>query len=248
MKYSLSIILLSLFFSCAKQITPPKGQSTFTEKLVKEMNGIYRAELMPVNPMIEGGLIASATVARERDEFIVDVYVTEATPDVFHPQNIHIGDRCPTHTDDLNNDGFIDIEEAFRVVGEVIIPIDEDISSQWMGLGTYPVTDSFGSYFWARATSFTKLLKDLYEEDINFDDDIIKLPHGEKLSLDGKVIMILGVNTAEVLPDTIQGRKRMTPNESLPIACGLFKEVKSGPGKIDQDDPITLEIDNPEDP
>jgi len=228
--------------SCGKTINGEKKQQTQQDEMQspKEIDGVYRADLYPLNPVIDGNLSGAATVARERDELVVDVYVANGRPHVFHPQNIHRGKRCPTEKDDSNQDGFIDADEAFRVVGEIITPIDDDISTQWMGLGTYPITDEFGSYYWAKATSFKKLLQDLYENDINLDDDLMKLPQGNPLSLEGNVVLILGAHPDEEIPYTVSGRKHLSRHQSLPVACGVLKKIDSSPGKIDQDEPIQI--------
>lgn len=237
----LALLTTFLLASCGKNIPSPASlveQDKF--RVVEEVNGIFKAELHPLNSLIEAHLSGAVTVARERDEFIVDVYFTNGKPNVFHPQHIHVGKRCPTAKDDTNNDGFIDAEEAFRVVGNILIPIDDDLSSQWMGLGTYPMTDSYGSYYWSKATSFKKLLSDLYEEDINLDDDLIKLTKGTPLSVDGHAVLIMGAHSEDDLPYTISGRKHLTRHQSLPVACGILEKVLTPPGVIDRDDPISL--------
>lgn len=235
-----SFLLILLLISCGKESVSQKDSPHPSELQAKEVDGVYQGILTPLNPVIDGTLSGAVNVARERDEFVIDVYYTNGRPGVFHPQNIHIGKRCPVEKDDLNKDGFIDVDEAFKVVGEIIIPIDDDISSQWMGLGTYPITDDFGSYYWAKATSYQKLLKDLHEEDINNNDDMIKISKHLPLSLEGNAVLILGAHADEDIPYTVSGRKHLSRHQALPVACAILKATNAVPGKIDRDDPFNI--------
>ena len=68
---------------------------------------------------------------------------------------------------DLNLDGFIDIIEAQKVLGRILIPLDADISSQNSGRNFYPLADLSGSYHYERVTSFKRFFNDLKSEDKN---------------------------------------------------------------------------------
>lgn len=241
MKTSIASILLlssSLLVSCGgggggggKKAAPPKK-----ENLEVEMSGIYQALLAPINKKVSGHLNGSLTLVREKDEFVADLRFSGGPLSSIHAQSIHIGSRCPTEADDLNKDGFVDGEEGAKVYDKIIIPLDDDISSQWHGLGTYPVTDEYGYYFWSRATSFEKMMEDLKDEDINLKDEYVKLEPTKAMNLLGSVVVVKGVPTTTVLPETVKGHSRETPHMGLPVACGVIRKVTSTPGVIDNDE------------
>lgn len=237
-KHLVSVLLSGvLLASCGGGGGGGGGSSTSktAEPLETELNGIYQAVLSPVNNKVSKILNGSLTLVRERDEVIIDVRLSNGPGSSMHVQNIHVGDRCPTEADDLNNDGYIDAEEMANVVKEVLIPLDDDISGQWIGLGTFPVSDQYGYYFWSRAAKYEKMMADLRDEDINLTDDYIKIGAEKNLTMIGKVVVIRGVPDTTPLPETVSGRGRTLPRQGLPIACGVIKRLGKVPGVIDQD-------------
>lgn len=226
----------SILVSCGGGGGGGGGVQTKTiQPLETELAGTYQAIFTPLNKTVSGHLNGSLTLVREKDDVVIDVRFSNGPASIIHSQNIHVGDRCPTEKDDLNNDGYLDAEETARVVKEILIPLDDDISSQRMGLGTFPVSDAFGYYFWSRATSFEKLMTDLREEDINFTDDYVKLDSNKSLTMIGKVVVVRGVHESTPLPETVLGRGRLSPHQGIPVACAVIKRIGQAPGVIDQD-------------
>lgn len=210
-------------------------QTKTAQPLETELGGTYQAIFTPLNKTVSGHLNGSLTIVREKDDVVIDVRFSNGPVASIHSQNIHIGDRCPTDADDLNQDGYIDAEETANVVKEVLIPLDDDITSQRMGLGTFPVSDDFGYYFWSRATPFEKLMTDLREEDINPTDEYAKLDSNKSLTMIGKVVVIRGVPESTPLPETVMGKGRLSPRQGIPVACAVIKRQGQAPGVIDQD-------------
>lgn len=208
---------------------------TSTQPLETELTGIYQGILSPLNKTLSGHLNGSVTIIRDKDDVVIDVRIASGPVSTIHSQNIHIGDRCPTEADDTNGDGYVDGEEASAIVKEILIPLDDDISSQWMGLGTFPVTDEFGYYFWSRAAPYQKMMADLRDVDINLKDEYVKIGADKALTMIGKVVLIRGVPDATPLPETVQGHGRLSPQAGLPIACAPIKRIGSVPGVIDPD-------------
>lgn len=205
------------------------------QPLETELGGTYQAIFTPLNKTVSGHLNGSLTLVREKDDVVIDVRFSNGPASIIHSQNIHIGDRCPNEADDLNHDGYIDAEETALVVKEILIPLDDDITSQRMGLGTFPVSDEFGYYFWSRATPFPKLMEDLREEDINPTDEYVKLDSNKSLTMIGKVVVVRGVPETTPLPETVLGKGRLTPHQGIPVACAVIKRIGQIPGVIDQD-------------
>ncbi|WP_408095939.1 hypothetical protein ACJVC5_12925 [Peredibacter sp. HCB2-198] len=233
------LLLLSSLISCtgggggsdsnqAEQLPTPNP-------LESEMMGTYQALLKPVNPTLAKDLNGSLTIVRERNEFIADVRFSAGPSSILHVQNIHVGKRCPTIEDDLNRDGYIDAVEGAEVYKEIIVPLDEDLNSQRMGWGTFPVADEYGYYFYSQVANFEKLMSDLKDEDINLQDDFAKLAPTETLQLTGNVVIITGVSKDIPLPETVAPRGRLTNFQAIPVACGVIQKLTSVPGRIDND-------------
>lgn len=236
-----SLLLMSVaLVACSKSggggAGLPASSGPSVDNLEIEMNGTYQAILKPVNGKASGEYLnGSLTLVRDQDEFIADVRLSGGPKSVLQTQSIHVGERCPDERDDLNGDGFIDAEEGILAYKEILIPLDDDLNSQRIGLGIFPVTDAYGYYFWSRSVSFEKMMGDLFEEDINPADDYVKLYSGKSLLKSGKVVVITGVPSTEILPDTVLGRGRQTAHEALPVACGVIQKLTTVPGVVDRD-------------
>lgn len=236
-----SLLLSSLLLvSCSKSgggsgSDQNKETRNTVEPLDTELRGTYMALLAPLNKTVSGHLNGALTLVKEEDELVIDVRLSNGPASVLHNQSIHVGDRCPTLDDDLNGDGFIDGEEAVNAYQEIIVPLDDDISSQRIGLGIFPVTDEYGYYFWSRSVSYEKFMADLREEDINPTDDYVKLSDNKHLTMIGKVVVIKGVPESTNLPETVSGRGRENKYQALPIACGVLKRLNAVPGTVDND-------------
>lgn len=237
-KLALSLMVTSgILIGCSKGGgggSKIEGQKA--EPLETELYGTYQAYLSPVNKTVSGHLNGTVAIVREKEDLTVEVRLSGGPLSVLHTQSIHIGDRCPTEADDLNGDGYIDGEEGALVYKEIIIPLDDDIGSQRIGLGSYPVSDEYGYYLWGRTTTFEKIMEDLREEDINLRDDYVKLDSNKSLTMFGKVAVILGVPQTTVLPETVLGRGRMTSHQALPVACGVIRRLGTIPGHVDIDE------------
>ena len=145
---------------------------------------------------------------------------------VEHEQHIHLGSACPTISNDDNNDGFLDAVEASTVSGKVLIPLDADLDTQESGMNTYPRANSAGNYRWTERTSLALLTSDLRAPDMNPEDDVIKLPADQDLSLEGRVVEVHGVSPIVELAETVQPADDR--HAKLPIACGVIRRVVGG--------------------
>ena len=217
--------------------TPTPITSRSSSNLETDMYGTYQAILSPLNSQVAGEVNGSLTLVREMNDFIAHVRFVGGPENasILHTQSVHIGSRCPTKSDDLNLDGFIDAEEGAKVYKEILIPLDDDLNSQWMGGGIYPLADAFGNYSYTQVAAYDKMIKDLQEEDINLTDDLVKLGPNKSMTAIGKVVMIFGVPNTTDLPETVAGRGRLSKFEALPIACGVIKKISHVPGEIDDD-------------
>ena len=198
------------------------------------IQGMYRAMFTTtLNPQVNGTIPGSVTLLREEDKFMVYLRLFAGGPRAWHQQAIYMGTRCPTIKDDINKDGYIDILEARKVLGKVILPLDANISSQSAGRNFYPLSDLSGSYHYERLTSFQRLFNDLKSEDKDPEDHITKLAPDEGIEFVGKAVMIQGTAEGVLYPETVASTPRHRPHQTLPIVCGIFEKVTKEPGAPD---------------
>lgn len=197
------------------------------------IDGQYLAVFEGTNATVTGRITGAFTFSRDKelDEVVGDVRITNAGASLLHAQHVRLGTRCPTPSDDTNGDGLIDAIEGEAVYGKIFFPLDGDLSSQASHDGEFPVGDSYGNYIWARATSFTAFIRDLRSPDEGY--GYFKLQPREAFSIEGRVVVIQGVDEAMGLPATVRATGRFKPHQTLPIACGVIQKVLDPPGTID---------------
>lgn len=260
MKVLISIFITLTLFSCGNNQSSSKDKSV-KQILVEDQHedplitagsyeGQYLAKLVPLNPHLSGPVDGAVTLSLEGDEFIGDVrlFGNPLTAETAFEQTVHIGERCPTLADDLNEDGIIDEEEVLFVIKETLLPLDADLNSQWLGANIHPLSDSFGSYYYSQVASFQKLLEDLWEVDINLEDQLIKIDQETKPEFSGKVAIIRGISKSVALPESLSFSSKRGSHGSFPLLCGVFQKVKNPPGRRNTDRyPYPPHGENPDD-
>lgn len=241
----LSLVLLLIISGCkggdGGGTNPPvvgiDKLGMYEDNLEKLDTVTYMAVLKPLNSAVAGDAYGSFTFHKDKDFIVADVRLNDSAPIVTQTQKVHLGNTCPTDADDTNGDGYIDVLEAEQVSGKVIIPLDGDISSQYGLLGMYPISDSWGAYVYSQTGSFTQFYQDLFDVDVNPDDEVVKLT--SPLGLIGKTVLIYGMEEHVEMPESVASSNGLSPNLSLPIACGVITLVTQVPGTFEPDD-ITL--------
>ncbi|WPU66406.1 hypothetical protein [Peredibacter starrii] len=213
MKQNISSILflsLTLLAACGKSGGKSNsGKSSNGLATIKEQQaqGNYRAILRPFNNHLSGFLPSGFAEINIAGDTVSFKTMLDDDARVIHLQSVHAGTRCPNAGDDINGDSYVDIKEAYAVVGKVLVPLDSDLNST---AGFYPLG---GGYTYIEAASLKTLETD------------VKSRTGEKLNLTGRVVLLHGVNPATELPDSFGTLDGMTPQASAPIACGvIFKK------------------------
>lgn len=198
------------------------------------VDGQYLAIFETLNQDITGKITGAFTFSREKetDELIGDVRLNNAGPKVIHAQNVRLGSHCPTMADDLNSDGIIDAVEGEAVFGKIFFPLDGDLSSQAGHDGVFPVGDIYGNYIYSRVTTFSEFIADLRSPQI--DEEYVTLEKNEPLNIEGRAVVIHGVDEATSLPLTVNSTGRRNRTQSLPIVCGIIKKVLITPGEIQE--------------
>ena len=235
----LLIIMVMSFLSCGKN-SQKQGTNKLHRNNIQEhldlnggVDGQYLAVFETVNPDISGKITGAFTFSRDKefDEVVADVRLTNGGAKVIHTQNVRSGSRCPDAKDDLNQDGIIDAAEVEKVMGKILIPLDGDISSQVSHDGEYPIGDIYGNYIYSRVSRFTQFIEDLRSE--LSEEGYEKLKKNQPFKIEGKVVLIHGVDESVNLPLTVSGYGRRSRHQALPIACGIITKVLRRPGEVE---------------
>lgn len=164
------------------------------------------------------------TISVVQNQFWVRIKVSgEKTKDM-HAQFMHVNSRCPTDSDDLNHDGFLDSSETMKITGPVLIPLDSNLISQYQGLDVFPKMTFYNFYYYSETTNNALMILDLHRPDLVRNDHISKLSQGEGLNLNQRVVVIYGIAQEHFLPDTVNSFNGYPSQFSLPIACGKVFE------------------------
>lgn len=213
--------------SCGKVTGLEKSLQPIQQKKQNLVNeGTYEAILTGVNTSVSGSTNGIASVSLSGDSVIFQVQVAGA-PVAMHAQHIHTGTSCAGEDADTNGDGFVDATEASEISGDILIPLDADVNSQEAGADSF---ENGANYTYEQTGSLIEMINDLTSPDENPNDDVVKLPSGSTdVDFEGKVIEIHGVAANTNLPGTVKNTdSSKSPQEELPIACGVLRKVSDG--------------------
>lgn len=196
------------------------------------IEGQYLAVFETLNPQITSRITGAFTFSREKDldEMVGDVRITNAGIKVIHAQNVRLGRRCPTMDDDQNNDGIIDAVEGEAVYGPILFPLDGDLTTQSSHDGEFPIGDVYGNYIYSRVAKFSEFIADLRSEPTS--EGYLKLKSNEALRIEGRAVVVHGIDKAADLPATVSATGRGSPYQGLPIVCGIISKVLASPGEV----------------
>lgn len=220
MKLLISLFFILIISSCGKSSdsNDTQGMTNFVEKEEAMKEGEYVAFLRTINSSVNGYIpFGRAELSLKEDEFKVVTYLDDDQR-VMHIQRIHTGRKCPTLEDDLNGDGYIDIIEAEKALGSVLIPLDNDLSSREAGEDKYPIGSSFT---YTRSAKWSTILEDLKKD---YKEGYYVL-EGDVLNLEDRVILIHGTSYSSLIPDTLQTHEGIEPHLSVPVVCGVIKSI-----------------------
>lgn len=193
-----------------------------SKELVEATPGTYYSVLRPVNFRSNGFFpYGAATIVVKGDEIQVNTSMDDDQP-VPHRQTVHIGTRCPSvEADDTNGDGFVDYDEAMRVVGGALMPLDGDLNSQSSGAEIYPRGRAMT---YQKSASLSKVNSDLWRKDENPSANFVKLQEGQGIGFEGRVVLIHGTSQGS-LPASVASYNGEPAHISLPVVCGVLKKI-----------------------
>ncbi len=168
------------------------------------------------------GVTGTAELTMDDDDFTVEID-GEDLDATAHPQHIHGAPGgtvtaqavCPTMADDANSDGFVDVLEGLPRYGSILLPLDDDISTQAQNVPGFPTGTSID---YSESTTMAALRAALVKDDDNGDDPIGTLGADGTIDLDNYVIVIHG--TTDTLPATVGTLPGLPAAATLPVACG----------------------------
>ncbi|MFP5384868.1 MAG: hypothetical protein ACLGHN_02230 [Bacteriovoracia bacterium] len=215
--------MLTLAVSCGSDDDDSGSGVPQQQQEEQQQEGQFRVVLSPVNANVAADATGTGSFLIEGDQFGVNLDVTGASRGA-HRQFVHVGTVCPTPDSDTNGDGYIDATEAMSVSGGRIIPLDSDLRAQRAG-GRFPMG---GNYQYQEETSFQTMLQELRLPDTDTEDNLVKLGADENLNLEGKVVMVHGIPSSTTLPPTVQGVEGGSPQQTLPVLCGVITREDTG--------------------
>lgn len=197
------------------------------------INGFYVGDIFPLNHNLHFKKLGVVGAERSGDDFSVKIRMDNAPRNANIRHSLHVGTRCPTMNDDLNKDAFIDIREARIALGDIVVPFDNDLSSQKTGLTPPQVSDVNGSYFYSRSTSFDLMFSDLKTQDSLLPSYMKKLSQDEGLGLAGKAVLFQGISSQVTLPKTVRdGGDGLSLHDSIPFGCAILWKASSAPEEL----------------
>ncbi len=180
-------------------------------------DGVFTAVLSPLN---SSGVTGSATftIDEDADELRIDVNAAGLEPDIVHMQHVHSGSSCPTVALDENFDQFIDVLEGSLAYGGILVPLDDNPTTQ--NMSGFPAADTDGRLDYSGTAILSAMLADLREPDPDRGDLIVKLPETADLDLGTRTVVLHGVDPTLPLPGSVATSAGGPPQATLPVACG----------------------------
>lgn len=185
----------------------------------------FTATLNPLNraaldneALLSSNFRGAATFTITDGQLTAETSVRGVAPNIGHAQHVHFADSCPTPSADANNDGFIDVVEGVPSYGPIFVPLTSDLTTQ--GAGTFPTADEEGGFTYSTTAPLADAVATLRADDPNPNDPVVKISADEGLSLEGRHVVIHSVPDSTTLPGSVSGIAGLSPQATLPIACG----------------------------
>lgn len=187
----------------------------------EEDEAVFGSTPVAINPAVEADVAGEALFTIDDDVFIADVEAAGLDAGILHAQHIHAEGECPPASADTNDDGYIDVVEGLPFYGAILVPLDGDLGMQAAGMPEgFPTASSNGVVDYEESADLSDMLDNLRADDPNADDPIVKLEDDGELDLPSRTVVLHGVDPDTELPETVQTIAGLTPQQSLPVACG----------------------------
>jgi hypothetical protein len=242
---TLSLLSLCLMAACSgsggsgsHSSSAPAGQEVAQNEATapdgSNINGIYAAELWPVNYNLHFKTLGMAALKRDGDTFEAMVNMKYAPKGTVLKTAVYTARRCPTIKDDLNKDAYIDILEARLAIGKITIPFDSDLDSQMGGHNSYSASTIDGKFVYRQTASFSRMFADLQGADEDSSDQMVKIGQGEGMTLPGRIVLVQGLAETIDLPESVATTDGENSHATIPVACGVLWKVTEMPEELKQ--------------
>jgi len=195
-----------LMLACGQGSGDNSGSSSSSRENEQIGEGrIYKSQLLPLNTIVAGTSIGHLQWSVGPSLMKVHLAMTNTPESLEHYQAIHSGSRCPTESADSNSDGIIDMEELQKVSGQVLFPLDSDLTSTQRGDFSTSRSNEYGNYVYSGEMSIRQIRS-----------------IASNFSPENKVVVVYGINQNYGLPSstfTPDGNK----HRYIPISCGVIK-------------------------
>lgn len=200
-----------------------------------------------INPGNDSGVSGFATFVVESNSLGVYLQVADLDPGINHLQHIHAYSQCPSPgVADTNQDGLIDIVEAQAVAGPPVLPLTNDLfqsspNRNNIPVQNYPMPSNDGSLTYVNTIPLNKAISALKSAPpsptpsgspsatptpSSSTTPVSAGTFNSPIALENYTIEIHGISTNFTLPSTVQTAMGLTPNQSLPVACGTIERVQ----------------------
>lgn len=221
--------------------SPSPSSSPSPSPLPVAQRAVYQSLINPAN---DSGVSGIATFVVESNSLGVYLQVAGLDPGINHLQHIHAYSQCPLPgVADTNEDGLIDIVEAEAVAGPPVLPLTNDLfqsspSRNNIPVQNYPMPASDGSLTYVNTIPLNKAVNALKSvppsptpsgspsaTPISSSTPVSTGTFNPPIALENYTIEIHGISNNFTLPSTVQTAMGLTPNQSLPVACGTIQRA-----------------------
>lgn len=219
------LLVIGVSFSSCKNETEDQRQNedelpvqveTGTEQVTVES---YQAQITSVNDKANKNRSVSGNVRVEvqGDQLRVFVEASGLEPGMMYLQHLHGAKdggeiNCPDSAADENNDGVVDITEAYDVAGVTMIMLHDAPTNFEVESETYPTADENGNISYQQTINFDELRQGFMEK---FD--------WEKMDFGQFTYLIHGVEE-EAVPESAESVKGLPAHVTLPVGCAKMSQ------------------------
>lgn len=217
------ILVMGISISSCKQDTKEQQQGDRDQQMQTETEQnterIYRAQISSVNKSANKNRNVQGNVILEiqGSQLLINVEASGLEPNMMYLQHLHgskeAGEiNCPLPTADTNNDGVVDITEAYEVAGVTMIPLHDDPTSMEIKTETYPTADEDGNILYQQTVDLTEL-RDSFMEKFDW----------EELDFSKFTYLIHGVEE-DAVPKSAESVKDLPAHVTLPVGCAKLSQ------------------------
>lgn len=166
---------------------------------------VYKSHLLPLNSIVAGNSIGLLEWVVSSSQMRIQLTMTNTPEDLEHFQAIHQGSQCPNESSDLNDDGIIDIEELKKVSGNMMFPLDSDLTSGPAGDFSSSRSNLYGNYvYWTEVEN--QLMRNIASSE----------------NPENRVVVVYGIRQDFNLPSSVASLEGKI-HRFVPISCGVIK-------------------------